>query len=32
MDVATAFLNGDVAEETYIPQPRGYERGDPGKV
>jgi len=32
MDVATAFLNWDVAEEIYIPQPRGYERGDPGKV
>jgi len=32
MDVATAFLNGDVKEEIYIPQPRGYERGAPGKV
>jgi len=32
LDVATAFLNGEVAEEIYINEPRGYERGPPGLV
>lgn len=32
MDLETAFLNGPVAEETYIRQPMGYERGDLTKV
>jgi len=32
LDIETAFLNGEVDEEIYIRQPRGYERGDPCKV
>lgn len=32
LDIATAFLNGDVEEEIYIREPDGYERGDPALV
>lgn len=32
LDIETAFLNGEVEEEIYVRQPRGYERGDPSKV
>lgn len=32
LDIETAFLNGEVDEELYVRQPRGYERGDKGKV
>jgi len=32
LDVETAFLNGTVDEELYLQQPRGCERGEPGKV
>jgi len=32
LDVATVFLNGEVEEELYIREPRGYERGAPGLV
>lgn len=32
LDVETAFLNGDIEEEIYVRQPRGYKRGDKNKV
>ena len=32
LNVATAFLNGEVEEELYIREPRGYKRGAPGLV
>jgi len=32
LDIEAAFLNGEVDEEIYILQPRGYERGDPSRV
>lgn len=28
LDIETAFLNGDLEEEIYIHQPKGYDRGD----
>lgn len=32
LDVETSFRNGDVEEELYVRQNRGYERGDKTKV
>ena len=32
LDIETAFLNGEVEEEIYLRQPKGYERGDTTKV
>lgn len=32
LDIETAFLNGEVEEEIYVRQPKGYERGDTTKV
>jgi hypothetical protein len=28
LDIKTAYLNGKIAEETYMAQPEGYEQGD----
>nr|AAB70784.1 protease/reverse transcriptase [Volvox carteri f. nagariensis] len=32
MDVKTAFLNGDLAEELWMRQPPGYSNGDPSQA
>jgi len=32
LDIETAFLNGEVEEEIYVRQHKGYERGDTTKV
>lgn len=29
MDVKTAFLNGHLGEEVYVPQRPGFDNGDP---